>query len=97
MIELPFVIERPYGRVSVVLQVYQEGDDRVCGLRKMEGHIDLPPKALRLAAKQEIATIEQIAKKAGCTEMRHVGPGWSRILDDYEPIPGVPNGLRKRL
>lgn len=93
----PFIIDRPYGRVEVTLEVWGSGDDMVCGFRHMEGHIDLPPKALVAAAKQEIAVLERIAKESGCTEMRHVGPGWTRILDDYEPIPDVPHGLRKRL
>lgn len=93
-----FAIDKPYGRVDVVLSVYKvDGVGLVCGLRRMEGKINLPPKALRAAAKQEIAIIEQIAKEAGCAEIRHIGPGWSRILDDYEPITGVPHGLRKRL
>jgi hypothetical protein len=93
----PFFIKRPYGRVEVTLQVYEEGKDRVCGLRRMEGRIDLPPKALLAAAKQEIATLESIAKEAGCTLMRHVGPGWTHILDGYDPMPGVKHGLQKRL
>lgn len=94
----PFDIVKPYGRVTVVLSVYRvDGVGLVCGLRRMEGKIDLPPKALKAAAKQELAKIERIAKEAKCVEIRHIGPGWSRILDDYEPIPGVKHGLRKRL
>lgn len=93
----PFVIDRPYGRVEVTLEVNDEGDQRVCGLRRLAGTINLPPKAFRAAVRAEISTIEKLAKNAGCTEMRHVGRGWNHILDDYEPIPGVPHGLRKRL
>jgi hypothetical protein len=29
--------------------------------------------------------------------MRLGGRDWSKILPDYEPLDGVPNGLRKRL
>jgi hypothetical protein len=45
----------------------------------------------------ELRKIENIARDAGCTEMRVAGRDWSRILPDYEPMPGIENRLRKAL
>lgn len=98
MLECKFLIRRPYAEVLVTLEIYQEEGEMVCGLRFIRGHIDLPPKAMREAILRELAVIENIAREAGCTEMRHAGDE-TRVLflPGYEPMPELPNGRRKRL
>lgn len=95
--EVKFRIERPGADVVVTLQVYEENDELVCGLRWMEGTIDLKPKAMRAAMLAELATIEQIAKDAGCVEIRHAGDDRGVFLPGYKPFPALRNGRRKRL
>jgi hypothetical protein len=95
--QFPFVIERPYGRMTVVLEVFGDGDDMVCGFRWVEGEIHLPPKATIRAVREEIRKIERIARESGCTEMRHAGDDRAIFFPDYEPFEGLRNGRRKRL
>lgn len=93
----PFVIERPYGRVTVVLEVFDDGPERVCGFRWIEGEIHLPPKKMIAVVREEIRKIENIARVAGCTEMRHAGDDRAAFFPDYEPFESLRNGRRKRL
>jgi hypothetical protein len=81
----------------VTLEIYAEGNKQVCGIHQIEGQLRLPPKSWLKAMRDELTKIEDIARDAGCAEMRVAGRDWSRILTDYEPLPGVPNGLRKVL
>lgn len=95
---LPFMITRPEGRVHVVLEVFEEDGEAVCGLRWISGELVGGPKAVVRAIREELNKIEQIARSAGVVEMRHAGDeARARIFSDYEPCPGLPNGLRKRL
>jgi hypothetical protein len=93
----PFEIVRPYGRVTVTLEVAEDNGTKVCGIYNLEGHIGLPPKQWLRIVRAEVANFERIAREAGCAEMRLAGRDWSRILRGYEPLPGLPNGLRKAL
>lgn len=95
--QYPFVIERPYGRVTVVLEVFGDGDDMVCGFRWVEGEINLPPKQAYKVIREEILKIEEIARTSGCCEMRHAGDARAVFFPDYEPFEGLRNGRRKRL
>jgi hypothetical protein len=95
--QYPFVIERPYGRVTVVLEVFGDGDNMVAGWRWIEGHIDLPPKAALKVIREEILKIEDIARQSGVSEMRHAGEDRAVFFPDYEPFEGLRNGRRKRL
>lgn len=94
---LTFRVERPGASVAVTLQLFAEGEEIICGLRSMEGRIELRPKALRAAAIEELQKIEVLAKSAGCTEMRHSGDERAWCLADYEPMPELPHGRKKRL
>lgn len=94
---IKFRVRRPYADVLVTLQVFRENGVMVCGLRFIEGRIDLPPRAMRKAIIAELATIEKIAKDAGCTEMRHAGDDRAWCLPGYERMPEIKNGRRKRL
>ena len=96
-LQLPFVIERPYGRVTVVLEVFEEDGSLVCGIYKLDGKITLPPRRWLSVVRSEVRKLETIAREAGCHEMRVAGRDWSPILTDYEPFDGPTNGLRKRL
>lgn len=94
---LTFPISRPGVEVSVTLEVYEENDEVICGLRWMQGEIKLGPKALRRAITEELENIESIARSAGCAEIRHAGDDWSRFMTEYSPMSGLRNGLFKRL
>lgn len=95
--EHQFVIDRPYGRVTVTLEVFGDGDDMVCGFRRIEGKINLPPKQLLRVVREEIRKIEDIARNSGCREIRHAGDDRAVFFPDYERMPELPNGRRKRL
>lgn len=97
MTDITFAIHRPYGAVLVTLEIYDDDGLLVCGLRHLEGRIDLPLSQRRAAFRQDLKFIEDEARRAGAHEMRHAGPNYARLLADYEPLPGFPNGLRKRL
>ena len=92
-------IARPEGEVVVTLELFQEeeGGPMVCGLRSLSGSTNCGPKALRAAMLAELATIEELARDAGCTEMRHAGEDRAWCLPGYEPMDGLRNGRRKRL
>lgn len=95
---ITFWLSLPYAAGLVTLEIYAEDGSRVCGIYRIEGRVALRPKAWLAAIRREIRTIERIAKEAGCQEMRVSGRDWSRILTDYEPMPGnAPNLIFKRL
>lgn len=94
----PFPITRAEGTVLCVVQVFEEADGtKVCGIKKLFGTINAPPKAWVRAVREEVAKIEGVAREAGCDEMRIAGRDWSRILPDFETCDGLTNGIRKRL
>lgn len=93
----PFRIIRPGCRVVVQLEVYEEPIGFICSVWKLRGRMDLPPRQWLRAFREETTKVETQAKAAGCVEMRCGGRDWSRVLPDYQPLPGVKNGLRKRL
>lgn len=93
----PFRIERPGCRAVIRLEVIEEPTGLVCVIDKIKGRIDLPRRQWVAAVREEIGKIEGIAKSAGCNEMRLGGRDWSRVLEGYEPLAGVTNGLRKVL
>lgn len=84
----------------VTLQLYEDDGVMVCGLRFLEGRIRLKRHAMLAAVHRELSRIEDIARQAGCTEMRHAGEARLHLLPGYEPMPDKPNlrnGRRKRL
>jgi len=82
----------------MVVQVFEEADGtKVCGIRQMFGTIKAPPKAWVRAVREEVGKIEDVARKAGCDELRIAGRDWSRIFPEYEQVLDLRNGLRKRL
>lgn len=94
----PIALTVPGGTATVVFEVYEEGGEMICGLQKLHGRVNLPPKAWLRGMRAEMTKLEAIARGAGCAEMRIAGRDWSRVLPDYEPLPGgKPNRLRKRL
>lgn len=97
--ELPaFPIETDEISVVMVMQVFEAEDGRlVCGIRNLVGKVTAPPKQWLRAVRAEMRKLEGLARDAGCKEMRLRGRDWSRILPDYEPLDGTPNGLRKDL
>lgn len=93
----PFVIERPYGRVEIIMEVYGDGDDMIAGIFTLKGRINLKPKRWLKVVRAHVHRLERIAKFSGCRELRVAGRNWKRILPEYESYDGVPNGLRKAL
>jgi hypothetical protein len=83
--------------VTITFQTFEENGEMICGLRFMEGRINLPPRALRATLIQELKTIENIAREAGFAEIRHAGDDRGWLLTDYEKVPELRNGRRKRL
>lgn len=94
---LQWPISRPEGSVVVTLELFKDGKEMICGLRFLEGQIGCGPKAMRAAMLAELETIEQLARNAGCKEMRHAGEARAWCLPGYEPMDGLRNGRRKRL
>ncbi len=79
-------------------EIYEENGETICGLYQFEGSIDHRPKAWLRLVRKHVAQFEAQAKAAGCVEFRIAGRDWSRVLPDYEPLPGgKPNRIRKRL
>lgn len=97
MLAQTFEIDRPVGRVSITLEVFAEDDQCICGIFQLSGAVRLRPKAWLGAVRAEVARIEGIARAAGCSQIRIGGRDWSRVLPDYQPFAGIPNGLMKRL
>jgi len=94
----PLALACEGGAALVTLEVYEEDGVTVCGLQQLDGRFNLPPKAWLRTMRTEMRKLENIARSAGCAEMRVAGRDWSRVLPDYEPLPGgKPNRLRKRL
>jgi hypothetical protein len=84
------------GTATLTLEIYEEGDELICGLLDLKGKFDRG--AFLTSVRREMKTIETLARDAGCVEMRLAGRDWSRVHTDYEPLPGdKPNRLRKRL
>jgi hypothetical protein len=102
MISPPIPIQTPAGEANVFFQIAEHEDDpqtMVCWvyyLLKVSG-TNIGPKAWLEAIREAVGKMEEMARNAGCAEMRIRGRDWSRILPDYEFIDGVPNGLKKRL
>lgn len=97
MLYTTFWVRLAHGAGLVTLEIYAEDGKQICGINRIEGQLRLPPKAWLKAMRNELTKIEGIARDAGCAEMRVAGRNWHRILTDYSPLAGVPNGLRKAL
>jgi hypothetical protein len=83
------------GHCLIVLEV---SSDLVCWTKYLAGTIEGGPKARLAIMRQAIEHIEAVARAAGCTEHRLCGrDSWARILPDYRPFEGHPNGLTKEL
>lgn len=96
MLLSPFDVVTPYGAAAITLEVYEEADALVAGIRGCD--IVHPTKGRLLSAvRSAMPVIEDICRKAGIQELRLGGRDWSRLLKDFQPLDGVPNGLRKRL
>ena len=93
----PFGIVRPEGYVAITLEVFEEDGRSVCGIFALRGKINLPPRQWLRTVREELRRIERIAARFGCDEIRIAGRDWHRIFPDYQPCPGIENGLRKAL
>lgn len=99
MLLAPQGIVVPGGAAVLTMEAYEEDGRLCCGVFELRGHLKLPPKAWLRTIRDELRKIERIARSAGCTELRLGGRDWSRVLKGmgYEPLDGIPNGLRKVL
>lgn len=89
-------IVRPYGTVVVTFEVFGSGDDMTVGIFDVRGKINVKRHWHRLI-RAHMRRLEHVAKCYGASEMRVAGRKWARVLVDYQPLAGVPNGLFKRL
>jgi hypothetical protein len=92
-----FARQLPGGGGLVTLELYEEDKRKICGIFHIEGTLKLPPKQWLRTMRAELTTIEEQCRKVGIAELRMAGRDWSRVVQGYEPLPGVPNGLRKVL
>lgn len=87
------------GVCEITLEVYEE-DGRIIGaVYQVDGRVALPPKAWLATMRAELLIIENVAREAGCVELRMAGRFTKRMFPDYEPyepLSGLP-GLRKAL
>lgn len=97
MIMEPFSITAQGGAVTITLEVFEEEGRLCCGIYQLDGRITLPPKAWLRLIRSELEKIENVARQAGCAEIRVAGRDWSRVLTGWTPLDGVQNGLRKVL
>lgn len=79
------------------LLVLEVDDDLCCWVKGLAGAIHGGPKRRIRTIRETIQFIEQMARNAGCTEIRICGRDWSRFLTDYTPFDGFMNGIRKGL
>lgn len=93
----PVEVVRPFGKATIILEVFEEGGSLIAGIYMLKGRIGLRPKAWLEAVRAELTVIEGLARRAGCAETRMAGRNWHRVFPDYEPMPGGRNLLRKRL
>lgn len=91
----PISLHSPNGHGEIMLEVYEEAGRMICGIYRLEAKMKRANWLTTMRA--EMAKLEQIAKDAGCVEMRLGGRDWSRVFPEYEYLMGVPNGLRKEL
>jgi hypothetical protein len=97
MKRIGYGIQLPTGGGVVTFEIGEEDGRMICGIYFIEGRLREPPKRWLRIVRAEMRRIEEIAAGAGCHEMRVAGRDWSRVLPDYEPMPGIKNRLRKRL
>ena len=90
------MLSGPGWTATLVFEIYEENGKTICGVLDMKGAFERG--AMMATVRREMKTIEALARDAGCAELRLAGRDWSRVLKDYEPLPGgEPNRLRKRL
>lgn len=96
----PIPIIRPGVKVFIRLEVYEDDGQLVCLIHTLSGEIKLGPRAWLRVVRDELGNIENVARRARCTEMRTEGRDWSVALSalGYVPWPqGEGFGLRKVL
>lgn len=79
------------------LMVIELTNDLVCWTKYLAGSIEGGPKARLAIMRGVVRHLETVARDAGCTAHRLCGRDWHRILPDYRPFDGHPNGLTKEL
>lgn len=97
---IPAPVDRPGISVLILVEPYDDDGKVVCLIHTLIGTISLGPKAWLKAVRDEIEKLEQLARAAGCAEMRIEGRDWSVALKSlgYVPWPaGEGHGLRKAL
>ncbi len=81
----PFRVKRPECDVDVLVHVLDASEGaRCCCIFHIEGEISAGPKATLQAVRETLATLERLARDAGCDELRIIGRDWARMLPDYE-------------
>ena len=68
----------------------------VCWINYAAGTVRGGPRAFIATARAIVDQIEDLAREAGCTELRGGGRNWSRVFPEWEHFdPEHPNRMRK--
>lgn len=78
----------------IVLEI---GPDLCCWVKCLAGSVEGGPKRRAMTIRRGMQHIEQVARDAGCTEIKLCGRDWSSIFPEYTPFDGFRNGIRKGL
>jgi hypothetical protein len=95
--EISRTVRVPNGAGNITFELYEEDGHICCGILTLKGELKQPPKAWLKTMRDGLKNIEDMAREAGCAEMRIAGRDWSRVFPDYTPYSGPRNGLRKVL
>lgn len=96
MLAPPFDVVTPHGSARITLEIYEDDGRLVAGIRGCD--LIMPTRGRLLSAvRAAVPLIEDLARAAGVAELRLGGRDWARALPDYQPLDGVPHGLRKVL
>lgn len=96
MLAPPFDVVTPHGSARITLEIYEDDGRLVAGIRGCDLIVTSGGRLLS-AARAAMPLIEDLVRMCGVVELRLAGRDWARLLPDYEPLEGVPNGLRKVL
>ncbi len=81
-----------------VTTIIEAGEEKVCFIEYVGGTVSGGPRLFVKTAKIIVHDIEDLARQAGCTELRGGGRNWARIFPDWERFdPAHPNRMRKRI
>lgn len=85
------------GQGVIVSEICQIDGSKCCWASYVAGKLAVSPRQWVATMRALMGQFEDLARAAGCQEMRIGGRDWSRILPDYQRFDDVPNRMRKVL